>query len=442
MEVTKLPYKIRTIEELERVAYGVERSQINKGASGTGAAGPTLRTDSSGVSNWIYGAYAWSQVNQEANLVGVLPKTAWDRSGWRMMLDKAGDGSDAIAAAADGTANYLTEFGGTPEGGKLGAAKRPNFAQEYIIPKIIQLPFQSTTVREWLSQNGSDDFWGQGLEGMRLIMAVRHKELMNEMLLADVEESANDANTAGDATDSYSGNSNNWETLDRIISSTAEEKAILTDADVENFYNPWHGEATIDRSSTNTLYDNYDCTVNSASGTIGTNGNLTDDNIRKFRMDIMKRSGADSTVYVGSYEVYNEIQGIYTSQVRYDVLGESTASIDVNGISTFNGIGVGIHVQTLYGIPYIPTKDATKNADDSDEVGRMYALDTQDREGYGFPRIGMQIAIPTTYNEIGRGMTGWPFTTDAFVEDALYWTMGETFCRSFKSQGQLRDIKV
>lgn len=409
-----MSYKIQTIDELERFAYGRPRSEIAKALDAGG-----LTTTTSGTENFIYGAYAWVQVNQEANGFGIMPKMKWDRSGWRMVLDRA-----TLTAKA----NQYTSKGGTVEGGEIASPTKPTFAQENVVPKIMQIPFQTTTVREWLSKNGSDDFWGSGLEGMRLIMAVRHKELLNQTILADGEVAA--AAATGDRAGVY-----DWESYDVIVSNYAEQNG-LSASGQDKWYNPWlSGVITRDTDT-----DAYNCTVDSASGTIGTDGNLTDDVIRGFQNNIREKSGKESTVYLGGYDIYNEIQGIYSSQVRYNVLGENTVQVGVNGIQTFNGIGVGIHVGTVYGIPYIPTKDAPKGA--GTEVGRMFAFDTSDEEGYGFPRIGIQIALPTTYNEIGRGMQGWPWVTDGFVEDALYWTMGETICRSFKAQGKLRDVKV
>ena len=187
----------------------------------------------------------------------------------------------------------------------------------------------------------------------------------------------------------------------------------------------------------------YDATVESASGTIGTNGVLTDDTIRTFLRKIRIAGGKDPNVLLGSHEVYSEIQGIYTPQVRVkNPYGEQVVQIDVNGIKTFEGTGVGLHVDSLYGIPFIPSKDAPSDAGDTEEVGRLFALDTSDSEGYGYPRLGIQVAIPTEYYEATRRSPGYPFINNAFVEKGLFRTMGETVCRHFKSQGKIRDIKL
>ena len=72
----------------------------------------------------------------------------------------------------------------------------------------------------------------------------------------------------------------------------------------------------------------------------------------------------------------------------------------------------------------------------------MFALDTSDAEGYGYPRIGISIAIPTEYYEATRRSPAYPFVNNAFVEKGVFRTMGETVCRHFKSQGKIRDIKL
>ena len=85
---------------------------------------------------------------------------------------------------------------------------------------------------------------------------------------------------------------------------------------------------------------------------------------------------------------------------------------------------------------------APSNASDSSEIGRLFAFDTSDAEGYGYPRIGIQIAIPTEYYEATRRSPAYPFVNNAFVEKGVFRTMGETVCRHFKSQGKIRDIKL
>jgi hypothetical protein len=404
--------QIKTIDELEALYYGYNRNLLRK-------ADAPITTSTAGVFNAIYGAYAWAQLNLEANAFGILPKYPWDKSGWRVITAKP-----TLAANSNQSA-----LGGTVEGGVIADTIKPALQEIDVRPKTAQLPFSASEVMEWLATHSKDDIWG-GLGSLRLYMAVQHKEFLNRMLLADVEAEAAGASGANTG-------SKDFESLDRIISSDAEEDAL--GGSHANMYDPWAANATIDRDSGT----DFDCTVESASGTIGTNGVLTDDTLRTFLRKIRIAAGKDPNVFLGSHEVYSEIQGLYMPSVRIpNPYGESLVQIDVNGIQTFRGTGVGIHVDSIYGIPFIPSKDAPSNASDSSEVGRLFALDTSDAEGYGYPRIGIQIAIPTEYYEATRRSPAYPFVNNAFVEKGVFRTMGETVCRHFKSQGKIRDIKL
>ena len=408
------PYKLTTIDEMEALFYGWNRNFLAK-------ADAPLLTSTTGVFNAVFGAYAWAQLNLEANAFGVLPKYPWDKSGWRSIETKA----DTVCVPC---CTAVTTLGGTPEGGNIADAIKPNFAEIEVRPKTAQLPFASSEVMEWLATHSKDDIWG-GLGALRLFMAVQHKELLNRMLLVDVEGTCKTCAFTG---------TNNWETLDRVISSDAEEDSFGGAS--ANHYDPWSGSTSIIDRDTGTVYD---ATVDSASGTIGTNATLTDDTIRTFLRKIRIAGGKDPNVFLGSHEAYSEIQGLYMPSVRIaNPYGEQLVQIDVNGIQTFRGTGVGIHVDSIYGVPYIPTKDAPSLSTDTCEVGRIFALDTSDAEGYGYPRIGLMIAIPTEYYEATRRTPGYPYITGAFSEEGLFRTMGETACRHFKCQGKIRDISL
>ena len=403
--------QIKTIDELEALYYGYNRNLLRK-------ADAPITTSTVGVFNAIYGAYAWAQLNLEANAFGILPKYPWDKSGWRVITAKP----------VLNTTNSNTVLGGTAEGGLIAQTIKPTLQEIDVRPKTAQLPFSASEVMEWLATHSRDDIWG-GLGSLRLYMAVQHKEFLNRMLLADVEVPA----AAGGA---FAGTTD-FESLDRIVSTSAEEGTLGGSG--SGHYDPWAANATIDRDSSTS----FDATVESASGTIGTNGVLTDDTLRTFLRKIRIAAGKDPNVFLGSHEVYSEIQGLYMPSVRIpNPYGEALVQVDVNGIQTFKGTGVGIHVDSIYGIPFIPSKDAPSNSADSAEIGRLFALDTSDAEGYGYPRIGIQIAIPTEYYEATRRTPAYPFVNNAFVEKGVYRTMGETVCRHFKSQGKIRDIKL
>jgi hypothetical protein len=402
--------QVKTIDELEALYYGHNRNLLRK-------ADAPVTTSTAGTFNAIFGAYAWAQLNLEANAFGILPKYPWDKSGWRVITAKP----------TLNTNSGNTALGGTAEGGTIAETIKPALQEIDVRPKTAQLPFSASEVMEWLATHSKDDIWG-GLGSLRLFMAVQHKEFLNRMLLADVEGNVGSSGA-------YTG-TQDFETLDRIVSSSAEESALGGSG--SQAYSPW-GKVNVTRDSSTT----FDSTVESASGTIGTNGVLTDDTLRTFLRKIRIAAGKDPNVFLGSHEVYSEIQGLYMPSVRIpNPYGESLVQVDVNGIQTFKGTGVGIHVDSIYGIPFIPSKDAPSDSGDSAEIGRLFALDTSDAEGYGYPRIGIQVAIPTEYYEATRRTPAYPFVNNAFVEKGVFRTMGETVCRHFKSQGKIRDIKL
>ena len=72
--------KINTIQELEELYYGNRSDGSGRIAK---ADAPILST-TTGVFNRVFGQFVWATFNQEANTVGILPKTVWDMSGWRL----------------------------------------------------------------------------------------------------------------------------------------------------------------------------------------------------------------------------------------------------------------------------------------------------------------------------------------------------------------------
>lgn len=404
-----------TIEELEAYFYGNNRYAIAKANS-------PLVTTTPGIFNRVFGAYAWAQLNLEANAFGVLPKFPWEKSGYR-----------AISARPTvDTTQGNSVYGGIVENGTIPDAIIPTVKEVELKPKQHVVHFMVSEQIEALANHSKDDIWG-GLGTLRLYFAVEHKKLMNQALLRDVEGEA--ATATGDNT----GSTKNFESLDRIISSSAEE-AVLGGT-FNDWYDPYRDSTSIiNRDGAS----EFDATVISPSGTIGTNGQLTDEVLRKLLFSIRKKSGKDPSVFLGSHEVYNELQSLYLPQLRSNgnAFGETLVSVDVNGIKTFNGIGVGIHLSSVYGVPFVPTVDAPRYSGDVDEVGRLFALDTTDAEGFGSPRLGIQVLIPTEYYEAGRRIVGYPFINGAFNERGIYRTSGEIVCKNFVSQGKIRDIKL
>ena len=111
---------VRTVQDMERYYYG--------GASQTGytyGAGDILKADAplmsttAGTYQAIYGRKVWSQLNQEFNAFSILPKKPWERSGWRILTERAS----------------FTKGGGIAENGTLPDTSRPEFLHVAAKPK-------------------------------------------------------------------------------------------------------------------------------------------------------------------------------------------------------------------------------------------------------------------------------------------------------------------
>lgn len=374
---------INTIQDLEDYYYGgriIEKAQwITKD--------DPVKTTTTGVYNAVYGQQVWAQLNQEANAFGCLPKYPWERGGWRIITARA---------AASG--------GGVAENAALPATIKPTFAEIEDLPKTVAHTFDVSEVQEYLAAESADDAFG-AMAHMRPIMGLHHKEMINTMLLADVDTLA----------------SNNIESLDRVTLSEAARSALgITDGDQD-----MHG---IDRGG-NTIYDPGYCGHNS-----GTDRIVTDDLLRT-AMHNLGSKGANTSVIITGHDTKADIDGLFEAAVRYQVLGEATIKVGVNGIQTQEGFGYSVKAATYQGIPIIISKNV-----ETDTISRIHFLDTTDPEGFGKPRLGIMVAKPTQYFEAGM-LTGNPFGIDRLGTEGMFRTMAELICRNFQSQGSIRDLK-
>jgi len=235
---------------------------------------------------------------------------------------------------------------------------------------------------------------------------------MNQLLLSDVET---EAGTGG----AYAGKGG-FETIDRVIASDSEEDAFGGGGSA------YYDIFGLDRDDAST----FDSIVNHNSGT---DRALSDSLIRTVIYDV-KANGGNTTVINTHYDTARTAIALYSDQVRYNVIGEATVQVGVNGIQTEDGINVGIRIATIYMIPMIESKDVTQ-----DTIGRMYFLDTSDPEGSGKPRLSLDISHPTQYFQAGVD-DNTPFVIDKFTTKGMYRTNGEIRCTSLNAQGKLRDL--
>lgn len=379
--------RINTINELEEYFYG---SDITK------ADAPVL-SSTTGVFNAVFGKFVWDQFNQEANTFGILPKTVWKKSGWRLATARAGSTAD----------------GGVSEGGAIPDSIKKTYAEVTNGLKTVAHNFENSEIQEYLAS--VEDDAAANLTQLMQGGATKHKEAMNQMLLRDVSA------LAAAATANYAG-IDGFESLDRVISSDSEEDAF------GGTYTSFFDIFGLDRDSATT----YDSVVDHNSGT---DRDLTDSVLRSNIYDI-KEAGGNTTVMNTGWDTINATIALYIDQLRYsNVVSESKVTVDVNGIQTEEGLNAGFRVSSVYGIPMIASKDVTK-----DTLSRIYLLDTSDPENAGEPRLTLSIAKPTRFFEAGINR-GTPFVIDKFTTQLLYETVGEIKCTRLDLQGKIRDLK-
>lgn len=398
---------LRNIDELTNYWYNKSEDMVKAGFS----------TADAGAYNPLYGAIAWINFNLEANVVSVLPKFVWDYSGARIMTVKGNSMADA------GSSNN-TSKGGTVQGGLIAGAIKPTVEELLWIPKTLQYVFEVSELHEYLVEQSRDDAYGS-LAQQRVYAADQVKEMWNQMLTL---KSSGLADTAADNLSRL-----DLESLDRIVSSKAEYDAnnVTTES-----YNPWKDTADINRNTATT----WDSTVVSPTGDLNTADVLTDAILRNTLARLRIAGGREPTVMIGGQDTYSEVQSIYMNAYRIQNTADlrSEFNVNANGISTFTGTGVGLHISTIYNIPFIPTKDSPVGLG---EVGDLYLLNTApDKNAPLKPMLGLQVLKPILYYEASKRQQGYPFINEAFKDRALYEMMAENTCRNFKAQGKIINI--
>ena len=359
-----------TIQDLEDLYYGTGAGYIQK------ADAPIL-SSTTGVYNAIYGAKVWSQLNQESNAFGILPKKVWDKSGWRVVTTRA--------AATDA---------GLAEGATLPDSIKPTFAEVSASPKSVGQVFQVSEVAQFVGN--VDDGLGDTLKLAREEMGKHHIEMVNVNLLADVGTAV-----AGNA----------FESIDRVASSNAEVTTRSLTANRADIYG-------LDRDAGASWTDAY---VDSAASNRGLTLNMLDTAYQN-----VWTNGGRPKVILTKPDTLMKIQQLLQAQQRF--VDRMNVVPSVNGIQGFKGVDAGFLVATYNGVPLIHSKDVVA---DSSAKGRIYILDTD--------TLYVKVAKPTQYFETGMD-TGNPFVTNSLTTKGLYRTMGELICTRFKSQAKIGQI--
>jgi hypothetical protein len=345
----------------------------------------TTTTSVTGILNKVYGALVWAQLNQEANVFGMIPKTTWVRSGWRVKTAMAVSNEQTI---------------GLSETSSLPSAVYPDIALVTASPKIQAEVFDVTDVVEALSSVSADDIWGAAHQ-IRAEVGTEFIKLLNQQLMHKMGEFENTSGVI--------------QTIDRVVSKNGEAGV------TSGFWNIYG----LDRG-TSAWANAY---VDDNSGTLR---DLTDKVVRNLLQNTRSRGGNTNVMLTG-YDTYATLLGLYMSYVRYMPMSEAKVQFGVGGIQSAAGLDTGINVASLYGIPLVQTVDCPAT---SGGISYLYALDTSDPEGYGFPRLSLSILRPVEYFESRDYVL-----LNKFVIRGVYRIVGELTARNLYGQGKATYLK-
>jgi hypothetical protein len=383
---------VRTVQDMERYYYG--------GAAQTGytySSGDILKADSplmsttAGTYQAVYGRKVWSQLNQEFNAFSILPKKPWERSGWRILTERAS----------------FEKGGGIAENGTLPDTSRPEFLHVAAKPKTIAHTFDLSEVSMFLSDK--DDGMGDVRQVLKEEMGKHHAEHVNLMLLADVDTPAG----------------NDFESLDRLT--TDPTKMNTTSNLVSNATD--HDIYSIARTGT-AAFHSAEVDVGSDGTGAAANRNLSLNQLDGLFQQIWTRGGNTKVMLTG-YDTLTRVQQLLQSQQRF--MDSKRVTPTFSGVKGVPGIEAGFIVATYNGVPIIPTKDMPDDTNTAaGSLSRIYYLDTD--------YLWFQTAIPTQYFESGIE-TGDPFAINRLGQEGLYRTMGELWCSFFGASGSIRNLQ-
>lgn len=379
-KVIEKGYKLNTIQDLEKLQYGY----AYQGRKILAKADDILQYADSNIHNTMYGPLVWEQFNMRHNLFGALAKEPWLRSGDRVKKARG---------VHVGSAAYSDD---------LPDADHPDVEKLNWTPRVGIHQFAAEHVQQLLSTLTMDDDIGDPMEWLRNETRLEHLKDINEFL--NVKVTVAPGGSTG----------NDWETIDRALSSTAEITAHSLTAGREDF-------GGIDRSA-NAWYDSgvsYDAVAN-----------------RKLTKDLIRGALRTTRPHLMPYgqkfwytntDTIDEISKLYEGHARFD-MNAFKISPSVNGIQVYRpGHDFGVDAASLYGYPIVWDEDCP-----SDGIGRLYFIDS------GSLHLGMLEL--TKYYEQGV-ITGNPWAKNKMINAGLLSTTGQLRLRRANSCYKVRDLE-
>ena len=352
-----------------------------------------IDTDDGDYFNVMFGASVFNQLNTRSEVFKLLDKEGWTQSGWRVMYQRHANTT------------------GIAEGAALGTADQPELKEMSATIKEVSTRWDTTTRAELLAD--ADD----GIKGLAAFLRKENGEAhafyLDKQLLASV-------NTSDDATVAQDDSNNNFESIDKMTTSTA---AVLADSDIPNHIEDMY---LVDRGAAG--YTEWMQPAACIQGsTEGTAEALTID-----KLDTLIRSSLENGANYQDLFFLTGHDTLYNLKSKLTVLSNSLGQFDIrqqaatalNGAASEGGLNFDTRVGYYDGIPIYVSQHVTK-----DTASKIYLLDKT--------AMSLRIAAPTTYIASENLVT-----TNALKKQFAFITAGELIVKRFNTSGKITDLNL
>ena len=352
-----------------------------------------LTTADADYFNVMFGASVFNQLNTRSEVFKLLDKEGWTQSGWRVMYQRHANTT------------------GIAEGAALGTADQPELKEMSATIKEVSTRWDTTTRAELLAD--ADD----GIKGLAAFLRKENGEAhafyLDKQLLASV-------NTSDAATVAQDDSNNNFESIDKMTTSTA---AVAADSDIANHIEDMY---LVDRGAAG--YTEWMQPAACIQGsTEGTAEALTID-----KLDTLIRSSLENGANYQDLFFLTGHDTLYNLKSKLTVLSNSLGQFDIrqqaatalNGAASEGGLNFDTRVGYYDGIPIYVSQHVTK-----DTASKIYLLDKT--------AMSLRIAAPTTYIASENLVT-----TNALKKQFAFITAGELIVRRFNTSGKITDLNL
>ena len=362
--------------------YGIAKSDDN------------MTTANDQYFNVMFGASVFNQLNTKSEVFKLLNKAGWTQSGWRVLTQRH--------------ANTV----GKAEGDALGTTDHPELKEMSATIKEVTTRWDTTTRAELLAD--ADD----GIKGLAAFLRKENGEahafFLDKQLLASV-------NTSDAATVAQDDSNNNFESIDKMTTSTA---AVAADSDIPNHIEDMY---LVDRGAAGfTEWMQPAACIQNPSAAGSVRGLDLDDLDTLIRSCLENGANYQDLFFLTGHDtLYNlkkKIAVQANSLGQFDVRAQAAGAI--NGVAGEAGLNFDTRVGYYDGIPIFVSQHVTK-----DTASKIYLLDRTAME--------LRMAAPTTY-VANENLA----VTNALKKQYAFITAGELIVYRFNTSGKLTDLDL